>query len=131
MTTSDRIHELRSTDNLIWINEAYGSIYAIDRSYLDAMIADAFVPVLHAGQVAAVRAITAAIPTARVTSVYLTCPRRVVAQRVMARATDDTRERLASYDSTEPLDSANVTIDTSTMEPENAAGLIARRVWSD
>jgi len=83
------------------------------------------VPVVHLGQPEAIDAVLAAAPNAHWLVVALWCPRDIAEQRITARATGDTDERLRRWDQTPMLDrSDGVTIDTSTRSPDDAAGLI-------
>ncbi len=126
MTTIPDIEVLREKNEIIWENARYGAVYAIDHGYLREMLKAGEIPVLHAGQRAAVHAIVAALPGVRVTRVSLRCPRDVVAVRITDRATGDLDERLAAFDSTGPLPGAEIVVDTSVTEPAEAASLIAR-----
>ena len=60
---------------VVWANERYGAVYAIDRPHLRRMVEEGHIPVLHVGQRSAVDAIVSAVPGVQVTTVSLTCPR--------------------------------------------------------
>lgn len=127
-TTRAEIEALRESGDVVWTNERYGAVYAIDRPQLRTMIGAARVPVLHVGQLRAVEAIIAALPDVQVTTVSLTCPRDVAIQRITERATGDTADRIAAYDATEQFIGADLTIDTSIVSAIEAADLIANGV---
>jgi guanylate kinase len=128
LTTIERIADLQASGDVIWTNERYGSTYAIDRSHLDDMISRGLIPVLHAGQRAAVEAIAAAVPDAQVTTVSLTVPRDVGQKRIADRATGDSSERFTAFDTTEEYGDADLVIDTANMSPSDAASTIIGRV---
>jgi guanylate kinase len=128
LTTSEYIADLQANGEVVWTNERYGSIYAIDRPHLDDMISRGLIPVLHAGQRAAVEAIAAAIPDTQVTTVSLTVPRDVGQQRIADRATGDAFDRFTAFDATEEYDDADLVIDTASTSPRDAASIIIRRV---
>lgn len=128
-TTQEQIDTLRNSGDLIWENQRYGAIYVTDRSSLRGMLARGLVPVIHAGQRSAVEAIVGALPDVRVTRVFLTVPRNVAIRRITGRRTGDTDERIAAYDTTESFSDADLTIDTSVVSPDDAAGQIIGRVF--
>src|SRR4051794_3688404 len=72
MTTRQHIAELRERHQLIWENERYESVYAIDRESLLHSLAGG-VPIVHLGQPEAVTAVTMAVPNARWTVAELWC----------------------------------------------------------
>lgn len=127
ITTIEHIAELKASGEAIWTNERYGSTYATDRPYLDEMISRGLIPVLHAGQRAAVDAIATAVPGAQVTKVSLTLPRDVARNRIANRETGDSSERFAAYDATEEYPDADLVIDTNSTSPDDAASLIIER----
>lgn len=128
ITTIDHIKDLKAAGEVVWSNERYGAVYAVDRPHLRRMVEQGQIPVLHVGQRNAVDAIVAALPDAQVTTVSLTCPRDLAVQRITDRATGDTAGRIAAYDATERFINADLTIDTSVFTPVEAANLIANRV---
>ena len=130
LTSLDHINSLRTHGDAVWVNERYGAVYAVDRPYIRELVDAGRVPVLHAGQRQAVDAIVAALPDARVTRVSLTCPRIVAERRISDRGMGDAAERLAAYDATESFPDADLTIDTSAVDPSDAADLIAHKVFS-
>lgn len=128
ITTLDHIKDLQAAGEVIWVNERYGAIYAIDRPHLRHMVEEGCVPVLHVGQRSAVDAIIAAMPDVQITTVSLTYPRDIAVQRITDRETGDTADRIAAYDATKQFKDADLTIDTSIVGPVEAADLIARTV---
>jgi guanylate kinase len=129
IATHDRIKELQAAGDVVWANERYGAVYAIDRPYLRCMVEEGRIPILHVGQRSAVDAIVSAVPDVQVTAVSLICPRELALQRIAGRATGDIADRIAAYDATEQF-TGNLTIDTSVVGPVEAADLIANRVSS-
>ncbi len=87
------------------------------------------IPVVHLGQVEAVKAVTGALSTRWVT-VWLWCPRDVAAGRIAARGTGDAMARLRAWDETEPLPRADISVNTAEVSPAYAAGAIHSRVQS-
>jgi guanylate kinase len=128
ITTFDHIEDLQAAGEVVWANERYGAVYAIDRPHLRGMIEEGRIPVLHVGQRGAIDAIVSAVPDVNVTTVSLICPREIALQRISGRKTGDTPDRVAAYDTTERLEDADLTIDTSVVGPVEAADLIASRV---
>jgi guanylate kinase len=120
MISASELDELRRGGEVIWANSRYGATYVVDRPQLLAD-AERARPVLHLGQVAAVRAVRTAVLPMRWLTVELWCPRPVAAQRIHARDTGDDAARLAAYDATERLTDADMVIDTSRVLPELAA----------
>jgi guanylate kinase len=129
ITTLDHIKDLQAAGEVVWTNERYGAVYAVDRPHLRHMVEEGCIPVLHVGQRMAVNAIVAAIPDVQITTVSLTCPRDIAVQRITDRATGDTADRIAAYDATEQFKDADLTIDTSIVSPAEAADLIASGVF--
>ncbi len=115
-----RIDSLAEAGQIAWENRRYGSRYAVDTPALVKAATD-HVPVVHLGQVEAVGAIEAAAPEVRWTVVQLWCPREVAAGRLTKRNPADAAERLAAWDATERLPTADLTLDTSTVLPVDAA----------
>lgn len=128
ITTRDHIEQLQAAGEIIWSNERYGAAYATDRPYLQHMINEGQIPVLHVGQVAAVGAIVSALPDLRAVKVALTYPRAIALKRIAARNTGDTSDRIAAYDATEQLTDADLVIDTGIVGVGEAAALIAGKV---
>ncbi|WP_202638438.1 hypothetical protein [Bailinhaonella thermotolerans] len=121
------LSDLRASNEVIWENHRYGNAYVVDRPSLVRSLSEQ-IPILHLGQVEAIRHVKDAVPHARWLVVYLSCPREVAEQRIKERATGDTTERLRAWDETEPLEGADMVIDTSVVEPDDAARKIARLI---
>lgn len=128
MTEAKDLADLRTKGLVIWENQRYGAIYATDRPELSRMTQASQVPVVHVGQVEAVEALRQE-PISWVT-IALTCPREVAIQRIIARATGDTDERVAAWDKTPPLTTSDLTVDTGACPPTNAARLIRAAYFS-
>jgi guanylate kinase len=128
IATLDQLKELQAAGEIVWSNERYGAVYAIDTPHLRYMIKRGRIPVLHVGQPDAVNAIVAAVPDAQFTTVSLTCPRDIAVRRITDRATGDTAHRITAYDATEQFKGADLAIDTSLIGPVEAANMIASRV---
>ncbi|GGN73956.1 hypothetical protein GCM10010112_43630 [Actinoplanes lobatus] len=125
MATGQEAEQLRKQGEVVWENARYSSSYIIDRSFLLDHIGRS-ITVVHLGQTQAVSEVTKAIPEASWTVAYLWCPRDIAAIRIRARNTNDDEERLRAWDATEPLQDADLFIDTSKISIEQAAKLIDR-----
>lgn len=123
IVSATRLEALRHAGEIIWSNEQYGSIYAVDRTELAVRLADKRT-VIHLGQVEAVLAILNAAPQVRWAKIYLHCPRRVAAVRIAARGSINVEARLRVWDETQPLGQADLSIDTSTIPVDQAARMI-------
>ena len=128
IVTREYIEGLRIAGDIVWANERYGAMYAIDRSYLLNLVEAGRIPVLHLGQRCAVDAVRSAIPDVRVTTISLTYPRSLAVQRIADRATGDDADRIAAFDTTDRLVNADLVIDTSAVTPIEAAQLISGRI---
>lgn len=128
MTDQSHIAALRNAEKILWENERYGATYVVDRDYLDGMLADGEVPVVHLGQVEAVDAVTSAMIDTDWLTAWIWCPRDIAAERMRARATGDTAARLRAWDETEPYERADLTVDTSALSPAAAAATINGRI---
>src|SRR3954453_8060725 len=104
----------------------YGAAYAVDIPELTERLNREML-VLHLGQVPAVDAVQVAVP-ARWLVVALHTPRDVAAERLRERNPDDVAERLAAWDATAPCLCADLTIDTNSLTPQQAAQLIRAQV---
>lgn len=126
---SDAAHiaDLRARGEVIWENARYGALYAVDRpGLLDALAHG--VPVIHLGQVPAVTAVKSSIAGTRWLVVALRCSRKTAQERIRARGTGDDIDRMQAWDETEPLQCADVVIDTDRHEPKDSAAIIVRAV---
>lgn len=86
------------------------------------------IPVLHLGQVEAVKAVTSTLPATQCVTVWLWCPRDVAVGRIAARGTGDTAARLRAWDETEPMPEADISMNTANVLPADAAVTIHSRV---
>lgn len=132
MGTAEQLRELEAADGVVYANSRYGNTYVLDRPGLDAAFA-AGVPVVHLGQVDGIRALIDGYP-ADWSLVLLWCPRQATAERSAGRGDSDTLARVAAWEATrEDMDSHpgmvwDLTVDTTTTPPEEAARLIDRLV---
>ena len=69
---SEGLAELDS-DEILWRTDAYGSVYVVDRSGVDAILAAGLIPVIHLGVPAAAGAIALLTPHIDWLTVELTC----------------------------------------------------------
>lgn len=120
MTTDSDLAALRATGQLLWENRRYGAVYAVDRPGVIDELAR-HIPVVHLGQVEAVDAIRSFESSTRWIVVALWCPRVVAEERARARSTGDLEDRMRAWDQTQPLDDADLYIDTATHTPDQAA----------
>lgn len=127
MTTPSYIDTLRDAGGILWENRRYGALYLVDRPSLTNMLRSC-IPILHLGQVAAVKAITTSLPDTHWTVVWLWCPRHVALKRITERGTGDTAERLRTWDETESLPEADISINTVKVHPDTAAATIRSHV---
>jgi guanylate kinase len=125
-TTSGAVLDrLQLADEVLWENQRYGARYVIDRPYLLSQLTPERVPVVHLGQPDGVAAVVRdPVLSARWAVVALWCPRPVAEQRLISRGSRDLSARLAAWDETPRLDTADLTIDTSKADPLTAARLI-------
>ncbi|MGR4884010.1 guanylate kinase [Streptomyces sp. LARHCF249] len=130
MGTAEQLTALEAADAVVYANSRYGNTYVIDAPGLDAAFA-AGVPVVHLGQVDGIRALVDGY-AADWTVVLLWCPLEVTAQRSAGRGDSDTTARLSAWEATrEDLDAHpdvvwDLTVDTTTVSPQEAALLIDR-----
>ncbi|SNQ51659.1 putative guanylate kinase [Frankia canadensis] len=125
------LDRLQAEGSILYANERYGNVYAIDRPRLDELTAASRVPVVHLGQVAGIHALHAEYP-ARWLTVLLWCPRDITATRARQRGSTDVAERLTAWDETQ-TDLATATADlfdlvlrTDQRPPDEAAVCIHR-----
>lgn len=124
MRTESDLARLRTAGEIIWENTRYGATYVIDRPTLDEMMRTGSLPVIHAGQPEVVDAVRAATPGRNWAVVALTNSRETAYARIEDRGTGDTAERMNAWDATPPLLAADLTIDTDTTAPDQAASRI-------
>jgi guanylate kinase len=128
MTTLVHVNALRSAGSIVWETRRYNALYVVDRASLTDML-EVCIPVLHLGQVGAVKAVITALPPAmQWVTVWLWCPRDVAAARITERGTGDTVARLRAWDETAPLPDADISINTADVHPADAAATIHHRV---
>lgn len=127
MTTLSDIETRRGKDDVIWENWRYDALYVVERTSLTEMLR-ACNPVLHLGQVEAVKAVTAALPGTQWLVVWLWCPRDVAIERLTKRGVADMAARLRAWDDTEPLPGADISLNTTEGCPAAAAATIHSRI---
>lgn len=125
--TSDELLAL-DPDEILWRTNAYESVYVVDRSGVEAVLAAGLIPVLHLGVPAAVEAIPSRMAHIDWLTVELSCPREVAHARIVARRTGDAAARMARWDATPHLEHAALRIDTSSTAASDAADEIRRMV---
>ncbi|WP_206025304.1 kinase [Micromonospora zingiberis] len=119
MATDADIERLRANGDVLWENERYGSTYIVDyRALADEL--SRHIPVLHLGQPDGIDAVRGAFPPGSWIVVYIWSSRSVAAERIEARRTGDTAERLAAWDAT-PRVKADLEINTGRLSAEQAA----------
>lgn len=116
-----------ASDDLVWTNERYGAVYAVDR----AGLIDAFregVPIVHLGQPEAVDAVCGAVDDVRWLVVALWCDRDTAHERLRSRGSGDVAERLDVWNQTPTLPPPACTINTGHVSPSAVAQFIADAV---
>lgn len=113
--------------SILWTNHRYGATYLVDRDGLADTWKSGHVPVLHLGQPEAVDAVVDQIPGVRWLVVELHSPLDVLRERISARGTGDDDQRIKAAMRTPRLLTARVHVDTSVIDPNSAARLIAER----
>jgi guanylate kinase len=127
MATLADVETRRTKDDVIWENRRYDALYVVERTSLTRMLR-VCIPVLHLGQVEAVKAVTAALPETQWLVVWLWCPRDVASKRLVKRGGVDIAVRLRAWDDTEPLPGADISLNTAEGYPADAATTIHRRI---
>lgn len=122
-TDAQALDQMRADGEIIWENQVYGAVYAIDAPSITAAL-EAGTPVVHVGQSDAVQALTDATPNTTWVVVDLWCPRETAAERLAGRGSTDAAERLAVWDSTPRLAAPDVAINTALIGPAEAAQAI-------
>jgi guanylate kinase len=113
---------------VLWANQRYGATYLVDRQGLQQIWQEHRIPVVHLGQPEAVDAVVRRASEASWLVVELHCDLAVLQERIRQRATGDDDQRIAAALSTPRLSTADISINTGTTEPGDAARLIAERV---
>src|SRR5437588_1811720 len=98
LTTLPDIERMQRLGLIVYANERYANVYAVDRPSLGALLAQGLVPVVHMGQLVGVRALKR-YPAACL-SVLLWCPRDLAEQRLRGRGAVDLAARLPVWDET-------------------------------
>lgn len=128
MTSESAIEDLRIKGDVVWENHRYGAVYVVDRPTLIQGLTEG-IPVVHLGQVEAVERVTSSTPGDWLV-VSLWCPRDTAAARIIGRGSTDLDARLRAWDETEPLPSADLTLNTAEVSAKGAAQLIENAVRS-
>ncbi|WP_218030150.1 AAA family ATPase [Pseudonocardia hydrocarbonoxydans] len=115
------------SDDLVWTNERYGAVYAVDRAGLIDALGEG-VPVVHLGQPEAVAAVCNAVDDVQWLVVALWCDRDTARDRLRSRGSADVDERLDVWDQTPTLPPPACTINTGLVSPSAVAQLIADAV---
>lgn len=113
---------------ILWTNHRYGATYVVDRDGLSQIWSNGQIPVVHLGQPEAVDTVVEKTPEATWLVVELHSSMSVLKDRIHARATGDDDQRIAAALATPRLSRAGISIDTGTIQPEEAAQLVAERV---
>lgn len=127
MVSKGALNELRLRRDIIWENQRYGAIYAVDRPGLGDTL-EAGIPVVHLGQPGAVDSVVTSLSDARWTVVELWCPVDVAEMRLKDRGDTDLAQRLEAWRETPRLASADLRIDTALVYPEVVASMIDTHV---
>ncbi|MGC5053578.1 kinase [Micromonospora sp. DT48] len=127
LVTPSHFVELRKHGDMIWENRRYNSLYGVDRPAL-VCFAEHRVPILHLGQIEAIDAVKRSTPGICWVVVCLWCARDVAAERIAARKTGDTLERLIVWDQTQPGIAADLEFDTGKIDPAEVAQQISARI---
>lgn len=121
--------ELRERGAILYESARYGNRYLVDQTRLDAALRSGHIPVLHAGQVSAVRAVSSY--PAYWLCVLLWCSREVAKRRALHRGgSTDIELRMLAWDETaRDIEEHGaydfmLRIDTEHYRPEDSARLI-------
>jgi guanylate kinase len=129
MATAEQVEALRRDGLVIFENERYGNLYVIDAPAIDALVVRDIIPIVHVGQLEAVRALQQHRPPQWL-SMVIWCSRETAERRLRERGSTDIAERLAAWDETEQdftdirAGDARLLIDTDRASPEEAAANI-------
>ena len=113
---------------VLWTNHRYGATYVVDREGLSQIWSDCRIPIVHLGQPEAVDAIVGRTPEATWLVVELYSSLTVLKDRIRVRATGDDDQRITAALNTPRLPRADVSINTGSTQPDEAAQLIAERM---
>lgn len=127
MVTKGALNQLRLRREVIWQNQRYGAIYAVDRPGLVDALASG-IPVIHLGQPEAVDAVLRSFPEVRWVVVELWCPADDAEMRLRERGDSDLAQRMDAWRETPRLDTADLRIDTAPVFPEFVASMIDTKV---
>jgi guanylate kinase len=114
--------------SILWTNRRYGATYLVDREGLAETWEAGRVPVLHLGQPEAVDALMDQTPDVRWLVVELHSPLEALRERIRDRGTGDDGQRIEAAMHTPRLLTACVRINTSVIESDSAARLIAEHM---
>lgn len=120
-------HMRAVSDDLVWTNERYDAVYAVDRAGLIDALGDG-VPVVHLGQPDAVEAVCGAVDDVRWLVVALWCDRDTARERLRSRGSRDVAKRLDVWDQTPTLAPPACTINTGVVNACVVAQFIADAV---
>lgn len=124
---SFRARVRRRRRDIIWENQRYGAIYAVDRPGLVDALASG-IPVIHLGQPKAVDAVLRSFPEVWWVVVELWCPADDAEMRLRERGDADLAQRMDAWRETPRLDAADLRIDTAPVSPEFVASMIDTKV---
>ncbi|MYR55476.1 guanylate kinase [Streptomyces sp. SID625] len=126
MGTPEQLAALEARGDVVYRNERYGNIYAVDRPGLEQAMEGGRVPVVHLGQMAGMEQVVALFP-AHWVRVLLWCSKETTALRSPQRGDNDTAARLAAWDATKadltahPRAQWELRVDTDMAAPREAA----------
>ncbi|MFF6781320.1 guanylate kinase [Streptomyces sp. NPDC012510] len=126
MGTPEQLAVLEARGDVIYRNDRYSNVYVVDRPGLDQAMEGGRTPVVHLGQMAGMKQVTALFP-AHWVRVLLWCSKETTARRSPQRGDTDTAARLAAWDATRadlaahPRAQWELRVDTDGMAPREAA----------
>jgi guanylate kinase len=131
LITPGRLDQLRAAGRILVETHRYGNVYAIDRHGLDQMTEAGLIPLVHIGNLADLRRLSAQAPGLWL-RVLLWVPREVCAQRSRQRGDTDTPIRLQAWEETladlradDTGDAFELSVRTDEHTPEDVAHQIA------
>jgi guanylate kinase len=122
-------------DECLAVSERYGRLYVFDRPELERMLDDRQSPILHVGDLAALKQLLTARPDAL--PVLLNCSREETERRSVGRGDTDVAARLSAWDrvadelKSDVFDEFALVFDTEMTMPSMAAHHIARLAAAD